>query len=140
MARPLRSRRKEKMAAGGAVSSLFASVAAACLAAACCVSAKPLQAQQDLRAPNARLAAAPAAKPQMSGVSQKPGSKPPPPTPSQTKLAPLPPPDVSAPPPLLPRASRERMRACAEEWEKKKRGATAPLPMWREFATGCLTR
>jgi hypothetical protein len=32
------------------------------------------------------------------------------------------------------------MRACAEEWEKMKRGAKVHLPMWRDFATGCLTR
>jgi hypothetical protein len=32
------------------------------------------------------------------------------------------------------------MRACAEEWEKKKRATKTALPMWREFATGCLTR
>lgn len=57
-----------------------------------------------------------------------------------TKLAPLPPVDTSVPPPTLPRATRERMRACAEEWGKKKRASNAGLPMWRDFATGCLTR
>ncbi len=61
-------------------------------------------------------------------------------TPASRKLPPLPPVDTSTPPPLLPRASRERMRACAEEWEKMKRATKTTLPMWREFATGCLTR
>jgi hypothetical protein len=32
------------------------------------------------------------------------------------------------------------MRACAEEWDKKKRASSAGLPMWRDFATRCLTR
>jgi hypothetical protein len=41
---------------------------------------------------------------------------------------------------MLPRAPRERMRACAEEWDKLKRTTKANLPMWREFATRCLTR
>lgn len=52
----------------------------------------------------------------------------------------LPPVDTSTPPPMLPRASRERMRACAEEWEKHKRASRAALPLWRNFATECLTR
>ncbi|MGJ0509487.1 MAG: hypothetical protein ACR652_20665 [Methylocystis sp.] len=55
-------------------------------------------------------------------------------------LPPLPPLDTSVPPPMLPRASRERMRACANEWDQMKRKSTAGLPTWREFATGCLTR
>ncbi len=60
--------------------------------------------------------------------------------PTQPKLAPLPPVDASAPPPSLPRAPRERMRACAEEWTAFKQKTKSALPMWREFATGCLTR
>ncbi|WP_442753553.1 hypothetical protein ACNHKD_11120 [Methylocystis sp. JAN1] len=60
--------------------------------------------------------------------------------PTQTRLAPLPPVDTSSPPPSLPRASRDRMRSCAEAWEKMKRASNANLPMWRDFATGCLTR
>jgi len=79
---------------------------------------------------------APTKAPAAPGRQQPPA----PPVAPQQKLAPLPPVDTSVPPPMLPRASRERMRACAEEWEKKKRAATAGLPMWRDFATGCLTR
>lgn len=56
------------------------------------------------------------------------------------KLAPEPPIDTSKPPPLLPRASREQMRACAEEWDALKRKTKTGLPMWRDFATECLTR
>jgi hypothetical protein len=41
---------------------------------------------------------------------------------------------------MLPRASRARMRECADEWNQMKRRATAGLPLWRDFATGCLTR
>jgi hypothetical protein len=59
---------------------------------------------------------------------------------ARPKLPPLPPIDAATPPPMLPRASRERMRACAEEWDETKRNAKAPLPLWREFATRCLTR
>jgi len=55
-------------------------------------------------------------------------------------LTPEPPIDTSVPPPLLPRASRERMRACAEEWDELKRNTKVGLPMWREFASKCLTR
>lgn len=73
------------------------------------------------------------------GAAQK---QPPAATPSNAhpSLSPLPPLDTSAPPPMLPRASRERMHACAEEWEKKKRTSSAALPMWRTFATDCLKR
>lgn len=46
--------------------------------------------------------------------------------------------DTSKPPPLLPRASRSRMRACAEEWTRKKLVARNDLLRWRDFATGCL--
>jgi hypothetical protein len=64
------------------------------------------------------------------------GGKPAPPPPS-TNLPPL---DTSVPPPMLPRAPRERMRVCAGEWEKRKLEAKAGLPLWRDFATRCLTR
>lgn len=47
--------------------------------------------------------------------------------------------DTSVPPPSLPRASREKMRACADEWKKMKLEKSG-LPMWRDFATSCLTR
>lgn len=48
--------------------------------------------------------------------------------------------DTSHPPAMLPRAPRERMRACADEWEAKKRATKSGLPLWRDFATECLTR
>jgi hypothetical protein len=51
-----------------------------------------------------------------------------------------PPPDTSAPPPKLPAASREQMRACANEWAKLKMETRGPLPLWRTFAGECLTR
>lgn len=57
--------------------------------------------------------------------------------PASNTPAPL---DTSVPPPSLPRASREKMRACADEWAKKKMATTTGLPMWRRFATECLTR
>lgn len=63
-----------------------------------------------------------------------------PPADAGAALAPLPPIDTSTPPPMLPRASRERMRICAEEWEKHKRASRAAQPLWRNFATECLTR
>lgn len=48
--------------------------------------------------------------------------------------------DTSKPPPLLPRAPRERMRVCAEEWIQLKHKSRVGLPMWRDFAAKCLTR
>ncbi len=65
--------------------------------------------------------------------------------PPPAALAPVPPHtsapvDTSQPPPSLPRAPREKMRACAEEWDKMKRESNSGLPMWRDFATDCLTR
>jgi hypothetical protein len=41
---------------------------------------------------------------------------------------------------MLPRAPRERMHACAIEWEKRKMEPKGTLPLWRDFATRCLTR
>ena len=55
-------------------------------------------------------------------------------------LAKLPPPDTATPPPRLPDASREKMRACAIEWSKLKLEARNPLPLWRDFGAKCLTR
>jgi hypothetical protein len=52
----------------------------------------------------------------------------------------LPPLDTSAPPPSLPRASRERMRQCATQWMKIKQEGRAGGTSWRDFATRCLTR
>ncbi len=65
---------------------------------------------------------------------------PPFPEPARRPLSPTPTIDASRPPPLLPRASRERMRACAEEWIALKHKSRAGLPMWRDFATKCLVR
>ncbi len=59
---------------------------------------------------------------------------------AKSKLAPFPPPDTKSPPPMLPQASRERMRECADEWSRMKKEARGPLPLWRNFASKCLTR
>jgi hypothetical protein len=64
----------------------------------------------------------------------------PPPAEAPRKLPPLAPIDTSTPPPMLPRASRERMHACAEEWQKVKRTTQGDFPVWKSFATRCLTR
>ena len=63
-----------------------------------------------------------------------------PPPPISRQFAPETPIDSSTPPPSLPRASRARMRACAEEWTRKKLLARSDLPRWRDFATSCLTQ
>jgi len=55
-------------------------------------------------------------------------------------LASLPPPDPARPPPRLPEAPREKMRACAIEWSKLKLEARDPMPLWRDFAAQCLKR
>ena len=55
-------------------------------------------------------------------------------------LATLPPPDTTRPPPRLPEAPREKMRACALEWSKLKLEAHDPMPLWREFGAQCLKR
>jgi hypothetical protein len=55
-------------------------------------------------------------------------------------LASLPPPDTAQPPPRLPEASREKMRACAIEWSKLKLEAKNPMPLWRDFGAQCLKR
>jgi hypothetical protein len=52
----------------------------------------------------------------------------------------FPPPDLSKQPPMLPVASREKMRACADQWSKLKMEQKEPLPLWRDFAYKCLTR
>lgn len=91
--------------------------------------AKPALTQP--QAPNAPAPAArmspPAPTPPVQGPTPKP-------------LSPEQPIDTSKPPPSLPRASRERMRACADEWSAMKRKTRTGLPMWRDFATECLTR
>ncbi|KAF2991754.1 hypothetical protein OGR47_08410 [Methylocystis sp. MJC1] len=84
-----------------------------------------------------------ASKPSEATTPQGAAKQPPAPAAPQTDegaALPTPPLDTSAPPPMLPRASRERMRACAEEWEKHKRVSRAAVPLWRDFATECLTR
>lgn len=154
------------MAVAGKVSSSFAMIAAAGLGALCLGAPKLLA--QDAQPQAARAPATTKTKPQKNAAAQKPspvaGQRPAPATPPtskqgppakapapqaapkaaaappRAKLPPLPPIDTSTPPPTLPRASRERMRACAEEWANLKRSANANLPMWRDFATGCLTR
>lgn len=63
-----------------------------------------------------------------------------PPPPTTHPFAPEPPVDTSNAPPSLPRASRVRMRACAEEWTRKKLLSRSNLPRWREFATSCLSQ
>jgi hypothetical protein len=55
-------------------------------------------------------------------------------------LASLPPPDTARPPPRLPEAPREKMRACAIEWSKLKLEARDPMPLWRDFGARCLKR
>jgi len=55
-------------------------------------------------------------------------------------LASLPPPDTAKPPPSLPEAPREKMRACALEWSKLKLEAKNPMPLWRDFGAQCLKR
>ncbi|PPD43042.1 MAG: hypothetical protein CTY15_11100 [Methylocystis sp.] len=145
------------MTAGGKVLSPFASfVAATLLAGACLVpasgSAQPpgktttakskISAQKTTAKAGSKNTLAPAKKTQQAKPQDAAKPKPAPP-PAQTeapKLSPFQPVDPSTPPPALPRASRERMRACAEEWEKKKMKTATGLPMWRDFATGCLTR
>jgi hypothetical protein len=59
---------------------------------------------------------------------------------ARSNLTNLPPPDTSAPPPMLPQATREKMRGCANEWSRLKMETRGPLPMWRDFAGKCLTR
>jgi hypothetical protein len=65
---------------------------------------------------------------------------PPFPDPPRNVLSTAPGIDTSKPPPLLPRAPRERMRACAEQWIDLKQKSRVGLPMWRDFAAKCLTR
>jgi hypothetical protein len=65
---------------------------------------------------------------------------PPFPDPPRNVLSTAPGIDTSKPPPLLPRAPRERMRACAEQWIELKQKSRIGLPMWRDFAAKCLTR
>jgi hypothetical protein len=102
---------------------------------------RALSPQQDVRKPSARQPGA-TRPPTVAPPSAKPAPRTPPPL----VVDPLPPPqapppvDVSQPPPALPRAPREKMRACAEEWDRMKRESKEGLPMWRDFATKCLTR
>ena len=43
-------------------------------------------------------------------------------------------------PPVLPPASRARMRECGREWQTMKKSGADRDRTWRDFATGCLTR
>jgi hypothetical protein len=98
-----------------------------------------------------RKAAAPKAKPAPAAPSAAPPqatAAPPAPrhfpqdqsAPAKPPLADLSPPDTSTPPPKLPPATREKMHACAAQWTRLKLETHGTLPMWREFAAGCLTR
>lgn len=98
--------------------------------------------QQSVRQPQRRQPNATQAPSEPKAPSVKPAPQTVQPT-APTALPPpqAPPPvDASQPPPSLPRASREKMRACAEEWDRMKRESKDGLPMWRDFATDCLTR
>ena len=143
------------VAAGKWPSHLFC-ISAALLAVALCENAAPARAQTQPKTDKpAPTRAAPAQKtPGATGAKTAPAQQPKPaptpapvqpkalaPTPSAQKpLSPFAPVDTSKPPPMLPRATRERMRACAEEWENLKLTTKNGLPMWRDFATSCLTR
>lgn len=70
------------------------------------------------------------AKPAQAGAAPAPAAQ----------LPPLPPIDTTKPPPMLPRASREQMHACAEQWHEMKMSSMQDLPMWRHFAAGCLAQ
>ena len=70
---------------------------------------------------------------------EKPAQAPTAPAPA-SPLPPLPPVDTTKPPPMLPRASREQMHACAEQWHELKMSSTQDLPMWRHFAARCLAQ
>ena len=89
---------------------------------------------------------APAAFAQFEGAPMpppRPADLPPSPAPQSPAQAP-PPVDVLPPidpdhPPMLPTASRARMRACGREWEAMKMAGKDEIG-WRAFATQCLTR
>jgi hypothetical protein len=96
--------------------------------------------QQDVPQPPTR---APSAARPPAVTPAPPTAKPSPAPSAGESLSPpqAPPPvDTSQPPPALPRAPREKMRACAEEWDQMKRESKEGLPMWRDFATECLAR
>jgi hypothetical protein len=88
----------------------------------------------------------PSRPPPQDAIPATPGAKPAPQPIQPPNVGALPPPqapppvDTSQPPPSLPRASRQKMRACAEEWDRMKRESNKGLPTWRDFATECLTR
>jgi len=87
------------------------------------------------------------ARPPLQDAAHAPPNATPAPQPTQPPEVSAPPPphapppvDTSQPPPSLPRAPRAKMRACAEEWDRMKRESNKGLPIWRDFATECLTR
>lgn len=110
----------------------------------------PAQQKQRTPSPPQKVGQPPARQPRATRpptvVSPAPSAKPVPQTPQPPSVDALSPPqapppvDTSQPPPTLPRAPREKMRACAEEWDRMKRESKDGLPMWRDFATECLTR
>jgi hypothetical protein len=106
----------------------------------------PAQQKQRTPSPPQEPARQPRATRPPTVVSPTPSAKPAPQTPRPPGGDALSPPqappavDTSQPPPTLPRAPREKMRACAEEWDRMKRESKDGLPMWRDFATQCLTR
>jgi hypothetical protein len=116
-----------RAAVAGVVSCIVVSVAAAPDKAA------PAGGRHEPAARRATRAPAPPRRP--SPPRQQDIARPPaPPTPE------LPPLDTSAPPPSLPRASRERMKLCAMRWLKLRQERQTSGTTWREFATECLTR
>lgn len=168
--RPLRLREEEPLKIGSRNSSLsrlacVSTIAAGALLAASVSFAQikpatptpptrmrsgPAQQKQRPPSPQPDVGRPPARQPRATRpptvVSPTPSAKPVPQTPRAPSVDALSPPrtpppvDISQPPPTLPRAPREKMRACAEEWDRMKRESKDGLPMWRDFATECLTR
>lgn len=102
--------------------------------------AAPTQARpaaQPAKATPAKPAAPLATKPAPAAPAPRAPSIPPP---AVQSLPDYPPPDTSVPPAMLPRAPRERMRSCAAEWSRRKLESKGGLPLWRDFATECLTK
>ena len=82
---------------------------------------------------------APLPPPRPSGLGTAPSqSRPAPATKTAPTVDQLPPLDPDHPP-VLPPASRVRMRECGKEWEAMKMAGKDEIG-WRAFATACLTR
>jgi len=133
-----------------AVALLAASASLAQATPATAARTRPVPAQQKPRAasPRQNVRPPPARQPNATRpptAPSTPGVKPPqtakPPFEEALPSPQAPPPvDTTRPPPSLPRAPRQKMRACAEEWQLIKGESKGSLPMWRDFATECLTR